>query len=276
VTRVAGRSRVDATSTRGHGARWWSALKACIPEPIVSFYRYRHRRAAIDRVVEIYGRGARPTLAERRLDDLIPSGDTALVQIPIVGIVSADEWTLPMAELVTLAAICARARPRRIFEIGTYRGLSTLVMALNSPPDAEIFTLDLHPSTRQAYAHAMGFGRFPDFAVGEHFADHSVASRIHQVFGDSRTLDPEAFRGRVDLVFIDANHTYDFVWADSEHALAMLRPGGLIVWDDYVWTERAPECAGVTRYVNELAVSRSIRRIAGTRLAMLVDGPSPP
>lgn len=147
----------------------------------------RRREATVERLAEIYGGGARPTLAERPLDALV-AGEAVDVRMPMAAIDTADAWTMPMVELATLAAICVRARPRRIFEIGTY-----------------------------------------------------------------------------------TNHTYDFVRVDSEHALAMLRPGGLIVWDDYVWTERAPECAGVTRRVNELAVTRPVRRIAGTRLALLVD-----
>jgi Methyltransferase domain len=151
------------------------------------------------------------------------------------------------------------------------------VMAMNAPVDAEIFTLDLAPARRQAHARSLGMGDFPEYEVGAHFVGHPAAPRIHQLFGDARDFDPAPFRASLDLVFIDANHTYDFVRLDSEHALAMVRPGGLIVWDDYVWTERAPECAGVTRYVNELAVTRPVRRLAGTRLAILVDDrpPSP-
>lgn len=250
---------------------WWrAAVQACLPEPILSFYRQRHHQATIERLVEIYGGGARPTLPECRLDDLVPAGAVE-VRMPMAAIDASDDWTMPLAELATLAAICARARPRGIFEIGTYTGLSTLVMAMNAPGDAEIFTLDLAPESRQAHARSLGMGDFPEYEVGAHFAGHPAAPRIHQLFGDARDLDPAPFRGGIDLVFIDANHTYDFVRLDSEHALAMVRPGGLIVWDDYVWTERAPECAGVTRCVNELAVTRPVRRLAGTRLAILVD-----
>ena len=267
---------------RASGARrragWWrTAVKACVPRTILSFYRQRRHEATIARLVEMYGRGARPTLPERRLDDLVGAREAVDVRLPPAAIETVDGWTMPLAELATLAAICARARPRRIFEIGTYRGLATLVMAMNAPEDGEVFTLDLPAEARPAHAHGLGIGGFPDFAVGAHFHGHPAAARIHQLFGDARRFDPERFRASVDLVLIDADHTYDFVRADTEHALAMLRPGGLIVWDDYVWTERAPECAGVTRCVNELAATHPVHRIAGTRLAVLVDGPpSPP
>lgn len=255
------------------GGWWRTAVKACVPPAILSLYRLRRQQAATERLVQTYGRGAHPTLPERGLDDLLAGAAVADLRLPMAAIDAADGWTMPLAELATLGAICARARPRTIFEIGTYTGLATLVMAMNAPGDSEIFTLDLPPATRATHSHGLGTGGFPDFVVGAHFRGHALAARIHQLHGDARRFDPAPFRGSVDLVVIDADHTYEFVRADTEHALAMLRPRGVIVWDDYVWTERAPECAGVTRCVNELAAARRIHRIAGTRLAMLLDEP---
>lgn len=264
-----------ASGTRRRAGWWRTAVKACVPASLLSFYRQRRHEATIAHLVDVYGRGARPSLPERRLDDLLVAAAAVDVRLPMAAIAAADGWTMPLAELATLGAICARTRPRRIFEIGTYTGLSTLVLAMNAPDDAEIFTLDLPPATRHAHAHGLGVGGFPDFVVGAHFRSDPVASRIHQLFGDARRFDPAPFRASVDLVLIDADHTYEFVGTDTEHALAMLRPRGLIVWDDYVWTDRAPECAGVTRCVNELAAIRPVHRIAGTRLAVLIDGLPP-
>jgi predicted O-methyltransferase YrrM len=254
---------------------WRRAVKACLPRTALDFVRARRHAAAVDRLVEHYGRAARPTLPERALDQLLGDGDGVDVRVPRAAVGAADAWTMPLAELAALGAICARARPRRIFEIGTYTGLSTLAMALNVPAGVEIFTLDLPPADRAAHAHGLGRGGFPDFEVGGRLRGVAVGARVHQLFGDARTFDPEPFRASIDLVLIDADHTYEFVRADTEHALVMLRPGGVIVWDDYVWTARAPECAGVTRCVNELAATRAVHRVAGTRLAILADARHP-
>jgi predicted O-methyltransferase YrrM len=257
--------------------RWRGALAAALPPAVRAFVRHRRHQAAVARLVEIHGRGARPTLPERSLDALLgPSGpDTPDLRLPASLLDAADGWTMPPAELAALAAICARARPRRIFEIGTYTGLATLVMALNAPAEAEIVTLDLAPAARATHVHGLGVGGLPDFVVGAHLRGHPAGARVRQLLGDARAFDPAPFRAGVDLVLIDADHTYEFVLADTGHALAMLRPGGMVVWDDYVWTEGAPECAGVTRCVNELAATRPVHRIAGTRLALLVDGRGP-
>jgi len=36
------------------------------------------------------------------------------------------------------------------------------------------------------------------------------------------------------MVFVDAGHTYRYVKSDTEKALKMLRPGGVILWHDYM------------------------------------------
>ena len=252
-------------------AFWRTALKACVPPALLAFVRQRREAATLARLVDRYGHGAYPTLPEIRLDELLGPSDAVDLRLPMAAVDAADTWTMPPAELAALGAICARTRPQRIFEIGTYTGLSTLAMAMNAPADAEIFTLDLPPAARPTHVHGLGVGGFPDFEVGGQLRGHRLGARIHQLFGDARTFDPARFRASVDLVLVDADHAYDFVRADTAHALAMLRPGGVIVWDDYVWTARAPECSGVTRCINELAATRTVHRVAGTRLAILVD-----
>lgn len=72
-------------------------------------------------------------------------------------------------------------------------------------------------------------------------------------------------------ISIDAVHTYDFVKLDTENAFKLLKPGGIIICDDYLWDECSLECAGVTRYLNELGESKHCFQISGTRLAIYKD-----
>ena len=43
-----------------------------------------------------------------------------------------------------------------------------------------------------------------------------------------------------DLVYIDGDHTRDAVLVDSLLAWHALRPGGILVWDDYEWGPELP------------------------------------
>lgn len=43
------------------------------------------------------------------------------------------------------------------------------------------------------------------------------------------------YEGRIGLLYIDGNHAYDHVLADARAWSPMVKPGGWIIFDDYVW-----------------------------------------
>jgi hypothetical protein len=65
-------------------------------------------------------------------------------------------------------------------------------------------------------------------------------------------------------VFVDGSHAYSYVKSDSERALALVRPGGLVLWHDYSGPSHSP---GVYQALNELAERLPLVRIEGTMLA---------
>jgi Methyltransferase domain len=167
-----------------------------------------------------------------------------------------------------LAVLAQRAR--RLFEFGTCTGRTAYLWARNSPADARITTLTLSPDELQAYRQS----------VKDHLADTEIALRescfrnfyysgtevepkIEQLYGDSKELDETAYLGRFDLVFIDGSHAYSYVASDTAKALRMVRPGGLILWHDYVgpW-----HVQGVFQFLNELSGELPLRQIEGTAL----------
>ena len=173
-------------------------------------------------------------------------------------------------ELKVISNLVRRWNPRRIFEIGTFEGRTTLNMALNSDTDTEIVTLDLPAeglaSTKMEIEE--GEVRYVKKEVsGERFMGHPAASKIRQVFGDSASFDFEEYRNSVDVAFIDGSHAYEYVLNDSEKVFTIIRKGGLIIWHDYTnWP-------GVWTALNELYERdprfKGIRHIGGTSIAML-------
>jgi hypothetical protein len=177
-----------------------------------------------------------------------------------------------------LCKICLSARwlrPHAIFEFGTYNGLTTAQLARNAP-DARLYTLDIDPTSPEAATLEIGgidrhlaqkAGVF-DFTVGHKFAGTPLASRIVQLWGDSARFDYRPYAGHMNLVFIDAAHTYDYVSSDTRNALALLDPTreGLIFWHDYDQVLYP----GVTQCLVELAESgQPIRHLRNTNLAIL-------
>lgn len=173
-------------------------------------------------------------------------------------------------ELKVISNLVKKWNPRRIFEIGTFQGRTTLNMALNSSTDAEIITLDL-PAEELASTKMdieKGEVRYVKKEVsGERFIGHPAASKIRQVFGDSASFDFAEYRNSVDVAFIDGSHAYEYVLNDSEKVFTIMRDGGLIIWHDYTnWP-------GVWTALNELyekdARFNGIRHIGGTSIAIL-------
>ncbi len=180
--------------------------------------------------------------------------ETAQIVVELGDIAFCD-WNMDPTERFVLGAIARLHRPRRVFEFGTFDGSATLTLARNAP-DAEIATLDV-PTDHPASAVAKGITT----GIGTRFQGTPEAERITRVTGDSATFDFAPWRGVVDLVLIDAGHTYEDARADTAAALAMLSPNGAIVWDDYT-----PSWPGVIRAVDETRLP--VSRIAGTELAL--------
>jgi hypothetical protein len=239
-----------------------SAVRALLPPALLRVYRqarygdaYRQSNLSVIDQLAIDAKDIEFNLPSRTLNDLFPGIDSVLVTAPVTELYRPRDMVLPLAEVLTLAAIGRHLKPRRIFEIGTHTGSSTLVMAINVPDETEILTLDLQPSE----------------TVGSAYRHTQYSSRIQQLYGNSKTFDYTPFLGKVDFVFIDADHTYEGVKSDTAKAFELLRPGGVIVWDDYRWLDVHVECVGVTLFLNQLGKTRSVFNIAGARFGIYVD-----
>jgi hypothetical protein len=167
--------------------------------------------------------------------------------------------TYIMVSLITLL------RPRTIFEFGTFEGRTTLQFSLNAPENATIYSLDLADDNSKT--------RFPrscpneftsrKLPIGGLFEQQGEFGKIRQLLGDSATMDFTQFRGKVDFIFIDGDHSMSYVKSDSENAFSMLSPQGVVLWHDY--GGRWPD---VARYVQNLAVCKRLYHLAGTTLAV--------
>jgi len=172
------------------------------------------------------------------------------------------------AEAWILAVLARHAK--LMFEFGTCTGKTAYVWARNSPPGAHVVTLTLAPDNVASYTReATDDVRDVEFALRESthtdflYSDSPVADKVEQLFGDSKTFDVSPWAGRCDLVFVDGSHAHSYVMADSEKALELVAPGGLVLWHDYAGPRHAP---GVYRALNELAQRIPLVRIEGTTL----------
>src|SRR5579864_5803701 len=136
-----------------------------------------------------------------------PADRIANVKIP-------NRRDIRLLETYLLVTAIRVVNAKRIFEFGTFFGSTTLNLALNSPPDTEILTLDLgrgdakglEQDAADAPLTQMHFDR-----TAMDYSGISVCTKIKELTGNSRVFDFSQLRDSIDLVFIDGGHDYETV-----------------------------------------------------------------
>jgi predicted O-methyltransferase YrrM len=201
------------------------------------------------------------------LDQLFPGADQAQV-IMLPRLIRSHKWAMPEHELLTLGALARMIQPRKVVEFGTFRGGSTLAMASNMPAESHVVTVDIEPAQRKTHEHGLGTG-LSEFDLGCLFRGTAYESMIEQRYCNTLQFQADDLIGKADLVFVDADHTYEFVKRDTAKAMTFVKPGGWILWHDYTWEPENSECAGVTKAVNEFFLQHgNCHQIAKTRFAI--------
>ncbi|MGH3018560.1 MAG: O-methyltransferase [Gaiellaceae bacterium] len=138
-------------------------------------------------------------------------------------------------------------RPKRVLELGTYSGYSSLSMAGALPPGGHIDTCEVEP------AHADVARRYHEEA--------GLADRITIHVGPA--LETIArLEGDFDLVFIDADKPNYPAYYDA--LLPRLTEGGLMVVDNTLWSGRvvdpddSPETAAITALNDRIAADPGV------------------
>jgi hypothetical protein len=187
-----------------------------------------------------------------------------LEQKSISGNVSEDE-------LKVINKMIAFFKPEMVFEIGTFDGRTSLNMACNTPQEAIIYTLDLPREKKGSVKLPLDLREeiyINKRESGLRYKETPYEKKIVQLYGDSAAFDFLSFCGKMDFVFIDGSHAYEYVLNDTEKALKLLKSEkGILLWHDYgVWE-------GVTKALNELFIHNdyfvSLKHIKGTSLVFL-------
>ena len=284
-----------STSHLGHfqlTTRFWDVLAATLTTRVAVFsllvlvalllaalWQLRHYRAKFEQTGLLHAWPI-PKVSAGEIDESLAPGDlgplprTETIFLPELNVVGG----ISDFETWVLTAVAKKAH--RIFEFGTCTGKTTYLLARNAPPDAHVTTLTLPPDQRQAYVSGAGDSREDRSAALEESAFTSflyegttVASRIEQLYEDSKIFDETPYVDRCDLIFIDGAHAASYVESDTRKALRMVKPGGLIFWHDYRGPTRSP---GVFRTLNKLARELPLRHIAKTSLVFWRRGGTSP
>jgi predicted O-methyltransferase YrrM len=243
---------------------------------IASLGLLRHPRKMLEYITEclflykaLTGRG----IPQKNVYEVLPSEEAQTIKLANQN--RGDAWFSGQAyyavDIVSLCLICRLLRPKLVFEIGTMAGYTACHFALNTPDDAQIFTLDMPPGRviqPKLSVTAVDRAQIDTHASlsGPCFEDAHAARKITCLFGDSATFDYSRFRGKVDFFFIDGAHSYDYVRCDTLNAIDACHPGSVIAWHDF----GRVGVNGVSRWILELSKQHEIYSVPGGSVAFMV------
>lgn len=125
-------------------------------------------------------------------------------------------------------------------EIGIDRGDFSLEILTRCKPDKlHLFDIDI--------------SRLANPAVKAELAAENARLKTH--IGDSSSNMAKMPDGYFDMVYIDGDHEYEGVLRDIEATLPKMKPGGVMIFNDYtVWSATSMFHCGVARAVNEFCL----------------------
>ncbi|MCX5375102.1 O-methyltransferase [Streptomyces sp. NBC_00091] len=136
------------------------------------------------------------------------------------------EMQIPHEQGVLLTLLARLTGARRIVEVGTFTGYSTLALAAGLAPGGQVLTCDVSPEWTAI--------------AQEAWKEAGVADRIELKLAPAlETLRALPAEPVIDLVFLDADKTgYQSYW---EELVPRVRPGGLLLADNVLYGGEAAD-----------------------------------
>ncbi len=142
---------------------------------------------------------------------------------------SSARWQIAPEQGQFMALLVQLTGAKRIVEVGTFTGYSALCMAQAMGEAGRLICCDIpgdYNATALRYWREAGLGE-------------RIEQRLAPALQTLAALEAEGLMGSVDLIFIDADKAnYP---AYLEHALRLVRQGGLILFDNTLWSGRVLE-----------------------------------
>ena len=153
--------------------------------------------------------------------ELLPARDKVIAEMEDYA-AQHDTPIIGPAVARLLSLLVQTSGARRIFEMGSAIGYSTIWLAQAAGPKAQVFYTDGDPRNAER--------------ASEYFRRAGVAKRVRVQVGNALELVAKA-PGKFDLIFNDVDkHQYP---AALKAALPKLKRGGLFITDNTLWSGRA-------------------------------------
>lgn len=129
--------------------------------------------------------------------------------------------------------------PEKVLEVGSYEGALATWLMDNCPSVKEMYCIDTweggeeHSDVDMAEVEAR-FGRNIELC----HSHKQIKPTVAKLKGPSHRMLSALMaekEGYFDLIYIDGSHLASDVLLDASLSIHLLRPGGLLIFDDYLW-----------------------------------------
>jgi predicted O-methyltransferase YrrM len=125
-----------------------------------------------------------------------------------------------------LRVLASATRARAVVEVGTGAGVSGLYLLDGMAADGQLVSIDVESENQRA--------------AREAFTEAGIApTRYRLINGSAADVLPRMRDEAYDLVFVDADKSAYGVY--YEQAVRMLRPGGVVAFDNMLWHDRVAD-----------------------------------
>ena len=132
-----------------------------------------------------------------------------------------------------------------LLEIGSYEGRSAIWFMANilTHPTSSITCVDVFPN------------RVREIRFDHNTKISGFSNKVTKIKGRSQEVLKLLREGSYDIIYIDGSHRAVDVHMDALLSWALLKPGGIIIFDDYAWKpEKPPETRpqmGIDTFLND-------------------------
>ena len=148
-----------------------------------------------------------------------------------VQLLPPQEYDLHWTDYEDTHMVCSLLHDRReILEIGTFLGHTCENICRVTHRDARITTVDI---TKEILPEGL---EYQDHEIlDEQDSGREIALKHEYKVNEIKAFSDDFFASNTqtfDAIFIDGDHSYEQVRKDTENALRVLKPGGILIWHD--------------------------------------------